>query len=78
MSQASHPLHTWPVRGRDAYEHRLAREHSIRWAVRVGGHTGLVVVGSLGDGGPHDQWTLGDTPTLTTQMQEEDTPAAIL
>jgi len=57
---------------------RLTREHGIRLAVRVGVHTGLVLVGSLGDGGPHDRWALGDTPTLAAQMQACAAPDTVV
>jgi class 3 adenylate cyclase len=46
---------------RELHPHR-ARAHDLRLTVRVGVHTSLVVVGPLGDGGPHDRWALGDAP----------------
>jgi class 3 adenylate cyclase/DNA-binding winged helix-turn-helix (wHTH) protein/predicted ATPase len=57
---------------------RLPHEPGIHWAVRVGVHTGLVVVGPLGDGGPHDQWALGDTPTLAARLHERAAPDTVV
>jgi DNA-binding winged helix-turn-helix (wHTH) protein len=57
---------------------RLAHEHGIHWAVRVGVQTGLVVVGPLGDGGPHDRWALGDTPTLAARLHELAAPDTVV
>jgi class 3 adenylate cyclase len=38
---------------------RLARDHGVRLTVRVGIHTGLVVVGEMGSGGRHEHLALG-------------------
>ena len=57
---------------------RLAHEHGIHWAVRVGVHTGMVVVGPLDDGRPHDRWALGDTPTLAAQLHERAVPDTVV
>ena len=38
-------------------------------AVRVGIHTGLVVVGEMGGGGRHERLALGDTPNLAARLQ---------
>ena len=48
---------------------RLARDTGIRLAVRVGIHTGLVVVGEMGSGGRHERLALGDTPNLAARLQ---------
>src|SRR5262249_23756827 len=48
---------------------RLAQERGVQLAVRLGMHTGLVVVGEMGGGGRHDQWALGDTPNLAARLQ---------
>src|SRR5215510_519093 len=37
--------------------------------VRVGIHTGLVVVGEIGDGGKREQLALGDTPNIAARLQ---------
>jgi Adenylate and Guanylate cyclase catalytic domain len=48
---------------------RLLRDKSIRLAVRIGIHTGLVVVGEMGSGGRHEYRALGDTPNLAARLQ---------
>ncbi len=57
---------------------RLAHEPRSHWAVRVGVHTGMVVVGPLGDGGPHDRWALGDTLTLAARLHERAAPDTVV
>ncbi|MBI3799862.1 MAG: AAA family ATPase [Deltaproteobacteria bacterium] len=37
--------------------------------VRIGIHTGLVVVGDIGEGGRHGQLALGDTPNIAARLQ---------
>jgi class 3 adenylate cyclase/predicted ATPase len=37
--------------------------------VRMGIHTGLVVVGEIGEGGKHEPLALGDTPNLAARLQ---------
>jgi hypothetical protein len=41
---------------------RLAQARGVQLAVRLGMHTGLVVVGEMGGGGRHEQLALGDPP----------------
>jgi class 3 adenylate cyclase len=53
----------------DGLNARLERDKSLRLAVRVGIHTGLVVVGEMGGGGRHEQLALGDTPNLAARIQ---------
>jgi class 3 adenylate cyclase len=48
---------------------RLARDQGVRLTVRVGIHTGLVVVGEMGSGGRHEHLALGDTPNLAARLQ---------
>ncbi len=48
---------------------RLARDKSIHLAVRIGIHTGLVVVGEMGSGGRHEHLALGDTPNVAARLQ---------
>src|SRR5207244_10239708 len=43
---------------------RLARERGVHLAVRLGIHTGLVVVGEVGGGTRQEQLALGETPNL--------------
>jgi class 3 adenylate cyclase len=48
---------------------RLVRDHGIRLTVRIGIHTGLVVIGEMGSGGRHEHLALGDTPNLAARLQ---------
>src|SRR5215471_13272448 len=48
---------------------RLEREKRIRLAVRVGIHTGLVVVGEIGTTGRREQLALGETPNIAARIQ---------
>src|SRR5262249_18457906 len=43
---------------------RLAQERGVQLAVRLGVHTGLVVVGDVGGGARQEQLALGETPNL--------------
>jgi class 3 adenylate cyclase len=48
---------------------RLEPTHGVRLAVRLGIHTGLVVVGALGSGGRQEQLALGETPNIAARLQ---------
>ncbi len=48
---------------------RLTRERGVELAVRLGIHTGLVVVGDVGGGARHEQLALGETPNLAARLQ---------
>ena len=48
---------------------RLEQERGIRLALRVGIHTGPVVVGEMGGGERHEQLALGETPNLAARLQ---------
>jgi class 3 adenylate cyclase/predicted ATPase len=48
---------------------RLARERGVPLAVRLGIHTGLVVVGEVGGGTRQEQLALGETPNLAARLQ---------
>ena len=48
---------------------RLQQERDIRLAVRVGIHTGLVVVGEIGGGERREQLALGDTPNIAARLE---------
>jgi class 3 adenylate cyclase len=57
---------------------RLLRDTSIRLAVRIGIHTGLVVVGEMGSGGRHEHLALGDTPNLAARLQGLAAPNTVV
>jgi Adenylate and Guanylate cyclase catalytic domain len=46
---------------------RLEQDKGLRLAVRVGIHTGLVVVGKMGGSGRQEQLALGDTPNVAAR-----------
>jgi class 3 adenylate cyclase len=48
---------------------RLVQDKGIHLAVRIGIHTGLVVVGEMGSGDRHEHLALGDTPNLAARLQ---------
>jgi class 3 adenylate cyclase/predicted ATPase len=48
---------------------RLGQERGVNLAVRMGVHTGLVVVGHVGGGARHEQLALGETPNLAARLQ---------
>src|SRR2546426_10107451 len=48
---------------------RLAQERGVQLAVRLGIHTGLVVVGDVGGGTRQEQLALGETPNLAARLQ---------
>lgn len=48
---------------------RLNQEKGIHLAVRIGIHTGPVVVGEMGSGGRHEQLALGETPNIAARLQ---------
>ena len=48
---------------------RLEQERGVQLAVRLGCHTGLVVVGEVGSGTRQEQLALGETPNLAARLQ---------
>ena len=49
---------------------RLAAQYGVQLAVRVGIHTGPVVVGVMGGGGRHEHLALGETPNIAARLQD--------
>jgi predicted ATPase len=47
----------------------LTHERGVQLAVRLGVHTGLVVVGEVGSGSRQEQLALGETPNLAARLQ---------
>jgi class 3 adenylate cyclase len=47
----------------------LEQAQGLRLAVRVGIHTGLVVVGEIGEAGRQEQLALGETPNIAARLQ---------
>jgi TOMM system kinase/cyclase fusion protein len=57
---------------------RLEQDKGLRLAVRVGIHTGLVVVGEMGGRGRQEQLALGDTPNVAARLQGLAAPDTVL
>ena len=62
----------------DTLNARLAQDKNRRLAVRIGIHTGLVVVGEMGGGGRQENLALGDTPNVAARLQGVATPDTIV
>jgi class 3 adenylate cyclase len=62
----------------DTLNTRLERDKGLRLTVRVGIHTGLVVVGEMGGSGRHEQLALGDTPNVAARIQGLAAPDTVL
>jgi class 3 adenylate cyclase len=57
---------------------RLATQYGVELAVRLGIHTGPVVVGQMGGGGRHEHLALGETPNLAARLQGLATANAVV
>jgi class 3 adenylate cyclase len=57
---------------------RLERERGVNLAVRLGCHTGLVVVGEVGGGARQEQLALGETPNLAAHLQGMAAPNTLV
>jgi class 3 adenylate cyclase len=53
----------------DTLNKRLESEFGVQLAVRLGIHTGPVVVGEVGGGGRHEQLALGETPNIAARLE---------
>src|SRR5215831_13856142 len=56
---------------------RLKREHGMTLALRLGIHTGLVVVGEMGGQGRQEQLALGDVPNIASRIEGLATPNTV-
>jgi len=66
------------IEAMDTLNSTLARERGVRLALRVGIHTGLVVVGAMGGTGRQAQLALGDTPLIAARLQSLATPDTVV
>jgi class 3 adenylate cyclase/predicted ATPase len=48
---------------------RLMEQYGVQLAVRLGIHTGPVVVGVMGGGGRHEHLALGETPNIAARLE---------
>jgi class 3 adenylate cyclase len=62
----------------DQLNTRLTQERGVRLAVRLGIHTGLVVVGEVGGGTRQEQLALGETPNLAARLQGITAPNTVV
>ena len=56
----------------------LGQERGVHLAVRLGIHTGLVVVGEVGGGTRQEQLALGETPNLAARLQGMAAPNTLV
>jgi class 3 adenylate cyclase/predicted ATPase len=56
----------------------LERERGVRLTVRLGIHTGLVVVGEVGGGTRQEQLALGETPNVAARLQSIAAPNTVV
>jgi class 3 adenylate cyclase/predicted ATPase len=61
-----------------ALNQRLDAQRGVRLAVRVGIHTGPVVVGAVGCGDRHEQLALGETPNIAARIQGLAEPDTVM
>jgi len=66
------------VEAMDTLNRRLVQRPGGRLAVRVGIHTGLVVVGEMGGGGRQEQLALGETPNIAARLQGLAAPDTVV
>jgi class 3 adenylate cyclase/predicted ATPase len=57
---------------------RLAQDKGVRLTVRIGIHTGPVVVGDIGSGDRRERLALGDTPNLAARLQSLAEPDTVV
>ncbi len=56
----------------------LQREQGVRLALRLGIHTGVVVLGEMGGGEQHGHLALGDTPNIAARLEGLAAPDTII
>jgi class 3 adenylate cyclase len=56
----------------------LEQERGVQLAVRLGIHTGPVVVGEMGGGTHHEQLALGETPNIAARLQGLAVPNTVV
>jgi TOMM system kinase/cyclase fusion protein len=57
---------------------RLEREKAIQLSIRLGIHTGVVVVGEMGGGDRREQLALGETPNVAARIQGLAAPNTVV
>ena len=59
-------------------QHTVGARHAVPLQVRVGAHTGLVVVGEMGGESRCEQLALGETPNLAARLQDLAAPDTVV
>jgi len=62
----------------EALNERLERQQGLRLRVRVGVHTGPVVVGEMGDGARTETLAMGETTNLAARLQDQAEPDTVV
>ena len=57
---------------------RLEASYGVQLAVRLGIHTGPVVVGAIGGGGRHEHLALGETPNIAARLEGLAAPNTVV
>ena len=57
---------------------RLEADYGVELSVRIGIHTGPVVVGEMGRGGRHENLALGGTPNIAARLEGLAQPGALV
>src|SRR6266540_5387146 len=57
---------------------RLEREKAVQLAIRIGIHTGPVVVGEIGGGSRHEHLALGETPNIAARLEGLAAPNTVV
>jgi class 3 adenylate cyclase len=57
---------------------RLVPQYGVRVAVRLGLHTGVAVVGTVGSGARQEQLAMGDTPNIAARLQGLAAPNTVV
>ena len=57
---------------------RLLVNYGVELAVRIGIHTGPVVVGEIGGGGRHEDLALGETPNIAARLESLAQPNTVV
>jgi class 3 adenylate cyclase/predicted ATPase len=57
---------------------RMEADYGVRLGIRLGIHTGMVVVGEMGGGGRHERLALGETPNIASRLQAIAQPNTVI
>ena len=66
------------VEAMGALNARLAQRNGVQLAVRIGTHTGVVVVGEMGGGSRQEQLAMGETPNVAARLEGLAAPDTVV